>query len=92
MNITQYRAKLKTFWDVDFVVWKEKCHIVYKWSILMTCDRSKNDQYSFSWDAWIMLVKEMKYRDKLWDFWKIVSIIRFPILSYKRYCKWYDLI
>lgn len=58
----------------------------------MQCDRQKNDYYSFSKEDEKMLLQEMKYRNELLDFWKIVSIIRFPIRSYKRYLKWYDLI
>lgn len=84
MNITQYRNKLKKFW-VDFALWKETCYIIYKWQILMTCDRKKWDNYSISLDDGVMILREIKYTNKIWDVYKIITIILHPIRSYTRF-------
>lgn len=85
MNITQHRNKLKKFWNLDFTLWKETCYIIYKWQVLMTCDRNKNDQYSFSIIDENMIIKEMEYTDKILNMYKIITIILHPIRSYRRF-------
>lgn len=85
MNITQYRNKLKKYWDLDFAVWKERCFIIYKWVAIMSCDRVKNDQYNIGLEFEKMLINEIKYSDSLIDPYTILTIILHPIRSYRRY-------
>lgn len=85
MNITQYRNKLKKYWDLDFCLWKETCYIIYKWQMIISCDRHKNDQYSFSTLDEEMLIKEMKYVDNIWDIYKIITVILHPVRGYRRF-------
>jgi len=91
MNITQYRNKLKKYWELDFSLWKGTCYLIYKWQILMSCDRSNNDQYHISNKDEKMLINEMRYIDSIWNIYKIITVILHPIRSYRRFKMYWSL-